>query len=665
MRVLCFIVIASLVAIAAATGPILVARKSMTALERRSASRWDIAPKGTIVLEYAITPQHPPTAAVTIHAYDEKPIILVEDFDRILSGVSCSGYVSSALWDVIAFDFIDEPAFALAAQEWATIQGSFVITCHAGCNANGERGAWRVITTVPDFSTLRMNMIVEPVEMRYIAKSFGVTYNHGGGQVPAQRGPVGLWRRAYESGLHPLLPFGFHPAAGPRFPLFPPNTTLNDATANNVSQLTDAQIALTCADCMFSSNVTIGLNFDVDVINPSCTNATQPCSTFTNFGMNLTLDHFQQEIELELAVAEGIQASESYKILEVLVGPGLILPTLINLGPSVGIKIAFDLAVTSDINFTYGAVAHVADGAFATIDLLNPIDGSFDPTFSATGWDTASVDQIPFRVNAGELDIATSIALSPYAEVSLEILGLGGGALRLVTNMPQVAINASLEAGVNRACNPVGEDDFESFGTAFVVASGMALSTTTEYDDMGLLSFGFPQSADYMLFEKDIPFTPALGINKTSCFVLADDDSSANAPSAASSVASSVASSAASSAVMSGASPVASSASTSPTVTGVPKTTGTLLAAQSAVPTWDFSKIASYSSANGKLPTNVNYTQMVQATSVPPNLQAAVTKAASSRKSSSGGSPGAADGAAVLGHMFFGIASIIALVALL
>lgn len=90
-------------------------------------------------------PQHPPTAAVTIHAYDEKPIILVEDFDRILSGVSCSGYVSSALWDVIAFDFIDEPAFALAAQEWATIQGSFVITCHAGCNANGERGAWRYV----------------------------------------------------------------------------------------------------------------------------------------------------------------------------------------------------------------------------------------------------------------------------------------------------------------------------------------------------------------------------------------------------------------------------------------------------------------------------------------------------------------------------------------
>ncbi|GJE85184.1 hypothetical protein PsYK624_012620 [Phanerochaete sordida] len=653
MRVGYFTIIASLAAYATATfSSTLVARKPVAALGRRSASRWDIAPKSMVVLEYAVASQLPPSAAVTIHAYDEQPILLVEDFDHLLSGVSCSASVFNALWNVIAFDFPDESAFALAAQEWTALHGSFVVTAHASCNANGERGAWRVVRTVPDFSKLRVTLIVEPVQMREIAKSFGVSYNHGGVQASAPRGPASLWRRANESGFEQSLTFDFDPSVGSNFPLFPPNTTLNNAAANDVSSLTDAQLSLTCADCMFSSNVTIGLDFEIDVLDPSCMNATQPCFTFNNAAMNLTLDQFQQEIELELFIEKGIQASKSYKILQVPVGPALIVPSLINLGPSVGIKIIFDFDFTASINFTYGAVAHIANGAVASINLVDS-SGNFNPTFSATGWDNAGVDQIPFRVNAGELNISASIALSPYAEVSFEILDVGG-ALRLVTNLPQVGVNASLEAGVNRACNPVGADDFESFGTAFVVASGMSLSATAEYEtDMGVIGHGFPPSANYTLFDKEIPFTPALGLNKTSCFVLADDGS-ANATSAASSA--------------------------SATVTGVPKSTGTLLAAQSAVPTWDFTKIASYSSANGQLPTNVNYTQMVQATSVPPNLQAAVTKAVSSGNSSSGGSSSggnstggsggggsssAAVKAAVLGHVSFGLVVIAALVALL
>ena len=47
-------------------------------------------------------------------------------------------------------------------------------------------------------------------------------------------------------------------------------------------------------------------------------NPTQPCFTFNNAAMNLTLDQFQQEIELELFIEKGIQASKSYKYVLLL-----------------------------------------------------------------------------------------------------------------------------------------------------------------------------------------------------------------------------------------------------------------------------------------------------------------------------------------------------------
>ena len=80
------------------------------------------------------------------------------------------------------------------------------------------------------------------------------------------------------------------------------------------------------------------------------------------------------------------------------------------------------------------------------------------------------------------------------------------------------------------------------------------------------------------------------------------------------------------------------SASATMTVQGAPASTGTLLTAASAVPTWNFTKIESFFSANGQLPTGVNYTQMVQATTVPADLQQAVMKIVSSGSSSATGS---------------------------
>lgn len=124
-----------------------------------------------------------------------------------------------------------------------------------------------------------------------------------------------------------------------------------------------------------------------------------------------------------------------------------------------------------------------------------------------------------------------------------------GAALRLVQNIPKVDMK---QVDVNRDCEPIGENDFESFGTAFIVGSGMTLSAEAELvlEKGEFVGQDIPDSWDVQLWDIEVPFAPALGINKTLCFVLSDNTTPGNV-----------------------------------TVAGQPAPTGTLLAAQSAIPT--------------------------------------------------------------------------------
>lgn len=181
-----------------------------------------------------------------------------------------------------------------------------------------------------------------------------------------------------------------------------------------------------------------------------------------------------------------------------------------------------------------------------------------------------------------------------------------GAALRIIENLPRVDVDAGVRRTVNRNCSAIGADDFESFDTAFFVGAGMTLSSEAQFttESGAFIGLDIPDNWDFTLFSLNIPLLPTHGTNDSSCFVLSDDNSTITPTNNASR----------------------------------PAPTGTLLAATSAVPTWDFNKIESFSSANGHLPTNVDYSQMLQATAVPSNLQSAITHAASIQSSSASAS---------------------------
>ena len=158
-------------------------------------------------------------------------------------------------------------------------------------------------------------------------------------------------------------------------------------------------------------------------------------------------------------------------------------------------------------------------------------------------------------------------------------------------------MNAAIVSGVNRECQPIDPNDFETFDTAFVVRSDISIATGVHFGPVGLLAealaaLGFPPlTYDTSFFNMDFLLPPSDSAGAQKCIIISDD------------------------------SPTAANASS---LSGVPGPTGTMVLAESAVPTWDFAKIESYSSANGQLPTNVNYQQMVMATVVPPGLQKSV-----------------------------------------
>ena len=179
-----------------------------------------------------------------------------------------------------------------------------------------------------------------------------------------------------------------------------------------------------------------------------------------------------------------------------------------------------------------------------------------------------------------------------------------GAVSRVLQNVPKVTVNADLLTGVNRNCSPIGANDFESFATAFSVGADMELGTVAHFEiDTGELpdDLGFPLAYDFPFFTHDFVLPPSNGTGTPKCLVIVDDSETPTV-------------------TVNGNSPA--------TVQGVPGATGTMFVAESAVPTWDFGKIESYSSANGHLPTNVNYKQMLTATTVPTQVLNAVQAAA-------------------------------------
>ena len=226
--------------------------------------------------------------------------------------------------------------------------------------------------------------------------------------------------------------------------------------------------------------------------------------------------------------------------------------------------------------------------------------------------DSTKFESIPLRLLGGNLNSTLTMNVSPFIGLGITLpfddQPLIEG--RVSQNAPTINISANMTENVNRNCEPITDNDFESFAIAFQLSGDMTFATHVGL--LGDLADLFPPW-DEEFPHGNFPLFNRTGQNGTisQCLVVVNDA-------------------------------VTGTNATSPSIlTAAP--TGTLMAAASAVPSFDVSKIQSYFSANGQLPTNVDYSQLIQATTVPDDIKNAVqgaTRPTQSPSTESPGSPG-------------------------
>lgn len=83
----------------------------------------------------------PPSATVSFAAHEDRPILLLEDMDHMLAGVTCTGG-SDIDGKTMHLAFASADAFGEALSVWSDLASFAIVSAHPTCNLADERGAW-------------------------------------------------------------------------------------------------------------------------------------------------------------------------------------------------------------------------------------------------------------------------------------------------------------------------------------------------------------------------------------------------------------------------------------------------------------------------------------------------------------------------------------------
>ncbi|KAF8958892.1 hypothetical protein BDZ97DRAFT_1923351 [Flammula alnicola] len=537
-------------------------------------------PRSSVILDYGHGSHYSPKATVSFTAYSEHPIVLIETFDGLLSSVSCGT-------GAIDLHFLPEDATREAASSWTNFKTFRAVTSHPGCNLDDERGAWSVYEINADVFSQKISLFVEPLPLKDIGQFFEVSYGHkniASSWTTKSAGTIGrrddTFSQAYNNDFSGIQ-------------IFPGNSSAGGLAEAVLNQLTGSSVEVLCVDCASNFNFTVDMNFNVTAAD----------LTVNAASLSANIETFEQSVVLDVSMNLAISATPSFDFLNIPI-PGLAvaIPGIFSFGPSIGMGVSFELDMNGPLNFTMGAKGSIPSGATASVDFLQ------QKVVKAKGWDGAKVESVPFRVNSGQLNTTLGAALAPFIELGVTVGGKFGVQARITQNAPHMTLSSTLSSQVNRECKPIGDNDFESFDTAYLMTAGMSLQTIAKADlDLSVITLKGIAQWNNTLFQKDLPFlNGSTKSNPTAqqCYIIANDNAAA-----------------ASAAGSNGTDPAIVTLQAAPS--------GTILAAAFAVPTFNMPKIESYYSAKGHLPTGVNYKQLAQATTVPDSLKSAVQKAAS------------------------------------
>ncbi|KAF7360944.1 hypothetical protein MSAN_01124500 [Mycena sanguinolenta] len=543
----------------------------------RSLWRREVVPRDVVTLSYAPEGSHRPTSSLTFSAYEDVPVLVLEDIDFLVETVVCP-IALNAEESAAEISFLSEDAYAAALATWSSLPKFILVTSHSGCNPDDQRGAWLVSSVLGEDFKCTVSLEVLSIPLRTIGSSFHISHVTDSVSTGWRSPTAPQLRRRDLDDIDKVLPVNKTFDFDPRQQLLPIDSSLIDSSLNDFIP-DPAGLQVFCVDCVSALDFSVGLEMDI-TDNLSVSSA----------AVNVTVNEFNYDINLEISMDGSHAFNTEFDVITMPIPDlGASFKDVATLGFFWGGAFRTDLTFGGAVNFTVGASANIPSGATATF-VATDVDQS-----SATGWDKASFKVHPFKLNSGSFSVTAGISLSPFIDATIQVGSGNGSSARLYLDTPHISGTATLAANVNRECQSLGPDDFESFADAFTFGAGVNISL--EANSSGAL---FP-NFDKVLLTKGFPFGTLPTVDDPKCMVFADDST------AGSNDANSIASL-------------------------LPAVTGTLLPAASAIPTFNIPGIESYYSAHsGTLPTNVNYIQMLQATTVPTDILPAVQKAAAAQ----------------------------------
>ncbi|KAJ7843292.1 hypothetical protein B0H13DRAFT_2676389 [Mycena leptocephala] len=480
-----------------------------------------------------------PKDVVTLSAYENVPIMVLEEIDFLVETIVCHITLGSED-SVVEIIFTSEDAYAAIFATWSSLSEFILVTSHQSCNPNDQRGAWLVSSVFEEAFKYAISLEVHSIPLREIGSSFHIS--HASDTVSTG------WRsrntpqlKGRDTDLDKILPFDNTFDFAPRQQILPINISQIEGSSNDLPDPLGLQVF--CIDCVSVLNFSVGLEMDISG------------DSVTEAWVNFTINEFEHDIDLEISLNDAHTFNEVFDFLRLPVPDlGVSIQDVFTIGLFWGGAVRTDLTIAAAVNFTVGASAKIPSGATATF-VATDLDKS-----SAVGWDKATFDIHPFRLNNGSFSVTAGISLSPFLEATIAF-GLGtGSSARLYLNTPHIGGTATIATSVNRDCLPLGPNDFETFKDALTFGAGLNISI--------FLTKGFP-FGDLPTLDK-----PNFRRKRQYCGAAASAD----------------------------------------------RDPARCVGGHSE---FQHPGIESYYSAHGTLPTSVNYTQMLMATTVPDDIKGA------------------------------------------
>ncbi|EPS45189.1 hypothetical protein H072_825 [Dactylellina haptotyla CBS 200.50] len=365
-------------------------------------------------------------ANMTLYQPDaDHPLIMMEKFDGLLNDASCSsGSVNLSFKTKAAMDY------AIKAWDWvneATSDHFFLIANHKNCGQDAQRTPYKVVKVKYDQNTFTTVLTTESISWDSLASDFDI--NLGSAALPSRlrkRGVNGadITKRGF---WDIFTSFDFSKSV--YWDLSVGDESRRRTLADPFHEWKRLQV--TCAGCFLAGGIEISGYIKVESFSvKELQFAAKP-------------RNLRAKVEVETVIQSGIPkgAFSLEQTLFELGIPGMSIPGIFTLGPSLQYQVGFSLATSGVANFTVGVAAQVPNGAALLGDILNSENSG------ASGFEGSTIDPI-FNLNNIAVTAAASVYAQPVVAFGVKVLTKFGAECALELKLPFVNVN--LQAGYNQ-----------------------------------------------------------------------------------------------------------------------------------------------------------------------------------------------------------------------